>query len=285
MKRLLVAVVLALVYAATVIPFAGHMKTRPTEVRLGYVPDAEILKATMGEYRCLLSELTVIKVLFYFGSLVEGSSGSLAAKPSYGSMYRNLTQAIKLDPYNQDAYYFSQAIFTWDVGRAWEVNRMLEHGMKYRTWDYMLPFWAGFNSAYFLHDYPAAARYYQRAAEISGDPLFTKLAARYFHESGREDLGVLFLDVMTKGAKDEKIKKSYALRKQALVAAKTIRTAMEEYRGRFGMLPRSMDDLVASGVISSLPKDPYGGRFFIDKNGKVATTSKFTDNEPSIKAE
>src|ERR1035437_4961022 len=51
--------------------------------------------------------------------------------------------------------------------------------MKYRTWDWQLPFFAGFNSAFFLKDYAAAARYYQRAGELSGSDLSRLLAGRY----------------------------------------------------------------------------------------------------------
>ena len=46
-------------------------------------------------------------------------------------MYKTLQTAAKFDPYNSDAYYFAQAAFTWEVGRAKEVNQMLDYGMKH----------------------------------------------------------------------------------------------------------------------------------------------------------
>jgi len=40
-------------------------------------------------------------------------------------------------------------------------------------------------------------------------------------------------------------------------------------------LPTTVKQLYEFGYLKSLPKDPYGGEFFIDQSGKVLTTSKF----------
>ncbi len=60
-----------------------------------------------------------------------------------------------------DAYYFAQAVLVWDVGQVRLANELLEYGMRYRTWDYLLPFFAGFNYSYFLKDNEKAAQYYR----------------------------------------------------------------------------------------------------------------------------
>jgi len=41
------------------------------------------------------------------------------------------------------------------------------------------------------------------------------------------------------------------------------------------VLPATLETLVQSGLLSPPPSDPYGGRFFLEPDGKVATTSKF----------
>jgi hypothetical protein len=196
-------------YVFCMVPFASYMKNRPVAVKLGYVPSAEVLRATVGDQKLLVAHAVVVKVLVYFGTLVEKLQNKILLPPEYLNMYKTLQTAVKLDPYNSDAYYFAQAAFTWEVGRAKEVNLMLDHGMKYRTWDYMLPFFAGFNAAYFLKQYEPAARYMKRAAELSGNPLLTNLAARYYFESDKSKLGIDFLELMEKGAKDEQVRKLY----------------------------------------------------------------------------
>ena len=251
------------------------MQNRPVAVKLGYVPSAEVLRVTVGDQKLLIAHAAVVKVLVYFGTVVEKVKNQIALPPEYLNMYKTLQTAVKLDPYNSDSYYFSQAAFTWEVGRAKEVNLMLDYGMKYRTWDYTLPFYAGFNSAYFLKQYEPAARYMKRAAEISGHPLLTNLTARYFYESNNSELGIQFLVMMEKSAKDEKLRGLYQLRRTALQAAQQIQSALDKLREQTGRQPVRIEELVDNGLLKRLPDDPYGGRFYLDDTGAVRTTSKF----------
>jgi hypothetical protein len=262
-------------YAFYVVPFSSYMKNRPSAVKLGYVPSAEVLRATAGDQKLLVAHTTVVKVLVYFGTLIESLNKKIVVPAEYYNMYKTLQTAVKLDPYNSDAYYFTQAAFTWETGRADEVNRMLDYGMNYRTWDYTLPFYAGFNAAYFLKQYEPAARYMKKAAEISGNPLLTNLAARYYYESNKSELGIQFLNIMEQGAKDAKTRELYRLRRTALQAALSIQTAVNQFREQHGHLPKQLNELIERGILKSLPEDPYGGRFYLDSLGNVRTSSKF----------
>jgi tetratricopeptide (TPR) repeat protein len=266
-------------YAVVVMPLSDHLRNRPVVVKLGYTPSAEVLEAAAGDHRYAVAESAVLKVLFYFGSLVGKWKENIIIRPEYYNMFKTLETAVKLDPYNQDAYYFAQAAFTWEVGRVKEVNALLDHGMKYRTWDWTLPFYAGFNEAYFLKDYQKAGAYMRKAAEISGNPLFTNLAARYFYEAGHAELGLVFLDGMIAQAKDPKVRAVYQMRKEALLAVGELEKAVEKFRAAHGRPPGQLQDLVAAGLLAALPKDPYGGEFFLDPSGKVRTTSKFASLE------
>lgn len=272
-------VLLLLAYVAVVIPLSDHLRQRPVAVKLGYTPDADVMKIVAGDQRTAMAELAVLKVLFYYGTLVGKWQENVLIRPEYYNMFKTAETAVRLDPYNMDAYYFLQAAFTWEIGRAADVNRLLDHGMKYRDWDWQLPYYAGFNAAYFLQDYSKAATYMQKAAELSGNPLFTRLAARFFYEAGRSDLGIVFLDAMIKGTKNPQLKRVYEMRKEALLQAERLSTAVGTYQERFGRQPSRLADLVASGIIKEIPVDPYGGEFYLDEQGKVRTTSKFTLSE------
>lgn len=274
MTRRLLFIILILAYAAIVFPFTEYINNRPVAVKLGSMPEAGVLRAAAADHRCLVAEYAVVKVLFYFGTLFEKKSNQFVEKPEFYNMFKTLERAVKLDPYNMDAYYFIQAAFTWELGRARDVNKVLEHGMKYRTWDYQLPYYIGFNSAYFLKDYKKAAFYMKRAAELSGNPLYTTLTARYFYESGENDLGISFLEIMTKEAKDKDVRRVYEVRLKALKAIKYLEYAVEKFHTERNRLPSGLDELVASGIIPGIPTDPYGGRFYIEPGGKIRTTSK-----------
>jgi len=265
-------------YLILILPFTSHLKNRPLQLKVGYVPEAKALKFITADQRYAVADWVILKVLFYFGTLIEKAKGAnvYASNPDYPGMFRVLQTGLRLEPYNADAYYFAQAAFTWEVGRYAEVNNMLEYGMKYRTWDSQLPFFAGFNAAYFMKDYKKAAEYMKKAAEIAQEQQFATLAARYFYEAGDTEFGILFIDMMKSSAKDANEKKLYEFRKRALLAVKSIENAVKIYKQRSGMAPLSLDELVSGGYLLAIPRDPYGGKFYLEQDGKVRSTSKLS---------
>jgi hypothetical protein len=263
-------------YLILILPFTTYLCNRPVINKVGYIPEAEVLKFTVGDHRYLIAEMAVFKAMLYFGDMYDTKVKNLKLPPEYGNMAKMLSNAALLDPYNVDTYYLAQAAFVWDVkDSARDINKLLIYGMRYRTWDFYLPFFAGFNSAYFLHDYRAAADFMQKAALLSGDPLFANLSARYFHQAGHTELGIMFIDSMEKGAKDDKIRQSFHLRKDALVAAQSVFDAVIKFREVYKSNPASINQLVSLGFLKSLPKDPYGGQFYLTDKGTVESTSKF----------
>ena len=268
-------VVCLILYVGLIIPFTTYLKNKPFVEKLGYVPSVTALKSVAADHKELVAASLVLKVLVYFGGLIEKSENQFAVPPDYMSMSRLLHGAVKLDPYNMDAYYFAQSFLTWDVKQFKLANDLLDYGMKYRTWDWYLPFFAGFNSAFFLKDYAAAARYYQRAGELSGSDLSRLLAGRYMQESGQTEQAISYLSAMLKGENNPALKKNYQLRLTAFRETRRIEVARDRYLETLGAMPVTVEQLVSSGLLVSSPKDPYGGKFYLEADGKVATTSKY----------
>jgi tetratricopeptide (TPR) repeat protein len=268
-------IICLVLYGVVIIPFTSYLKNKPFVEKLGYVPSATALKSVVADQKELAAASLVLKVLMYFGGLVERAENQAPIPPDYKSMSRLLHGAVKLDPYNMDAYYFAQSFLTWEVKQFKLANDLLDYGMKYRTWDWYLPFFAGFNTAYFLKDYKKAADYYKRAGELSGQELHKSLAGRYMQESGQTDLAIGYLTMMARGEKNPALKKQYQTRLAAFREARRIEIARDRYREAQGRLPTSVEQLVAGGFLSPFPTDPYGGRFYLEADGKVVTTSKY----------
>lgn len=269
------AIVFLVFYLMLVTPFTTYLKNKPFVEKLGYVPAVSALKSIAVDQKELVGASFVLKVMMYFGSLIEKSDNKFAVPPDYQSMSRLLHGAVKLDPYNMDAYYFAQSFLTWDVKQYKLAIDLLDYGMKYRTWDWYLPFFAGFNSSYFLHDYKRAAEYYKRAGELSGIDLHKNLAGRYMQESGQTDLAIMYLSTMAKGEKNPAIKKSYLTRLTAFKEVRRIEVASGRFRELHGVMPVTIGQLTDAGLLVPAPVDPYGGQFFLEPDGKVTTSSKF----------
>ncbi len=264
-------------YCLLIGPFTAYMRNKPIEEKLGYVPSIKLLKPLSADQKEMTGASLVFKVMMYFGSLVgKAMEGQVITEPpDLQGMSRLLHGAVQLDPYNMDAYYFAQGFLTWDARQFKVANDLLEYGMKFRTWDWYLPYFAGFNNAFFLKDYKRAAEYYKKAGALSGNDLFTNLAGRYMQESGQTELAIGYLTDMVRTAKDQAIKQSYQIRLKAFHEVRRIELARDRYSAEQGSLSVSVDQLVRSGYLSPAPVDPYGGRFYLDPSGKVSTTSKF----------
>jgi tetratricopeptide (TPR) repeat protein len=265
-----------LAYGVVLGPFTAYMKQKPIEEKLGYLPSTNVLRYASADHKELVGASLVMKVIMYFGGLAEKQQANVIVQPpDYARMSSLLHGAVKLDPYNMDAYYFAQSFLTWDAKQYQLANSLLDYGMKYRTWDWMLPFFAGFNSVYFLKDYKQAADYYKRAGELTGNELHFSLAGRYMQESGQTELAISYLSAMENGERNLAVKKNYQVRLRAFKEVRRIELALDRHKETGGMLPVTVDTLVRSGLLSPPPSDPYGGKFFLEPDGKVATTSKF----------
>lgn len=277
LHRPVIALLVALLtYGVVLGPFTSYMKQKPIEEKLGYLPSNNVLRYASADHKELVGALLVMKVIMYFGGIAEKQQANVIVQPpDYARMSGILHGAVKLDPYNMDAYYFAQSFLTWEVKQYKIANDLLDYGMKYRTWDWMLPFFAGFNSAYFLKDYKKASEYYKHAGELSGSELHFSLAGRYIQESGQTELAIAYLGAMEKGERNQAVKKNYQIRLAAFKEVRRIELARDRYKETRGLLPTTVEQLLRSGFLAPAPVDPYGGQFYLEPDGKVATTSKF----------
>ncbi len=266
-----------LLYGLLIGPFTSYMRSKPIEEKLGYLPSVKLLKPLSADQKELTAASLVFKVMMYFGSLVgKAQQGTLIEQqPDLQGMSRLLHNAVHLDPYNMDAYYFAQGFLTWDARQFKVANDLLDYGMKYRTWDWQLPYFAGFNHAFFLKDFSKAATYYRQAGQLSGNSLHINLAGRYMQESGQTDLAVAYLTGMARTATNQAVRKSYQERLTAFKELQKIEQASVRFSQERGILPASIEQLLQTGYLKTMPVDPYGGRFYIEPTGKVTTTSKF----------
>lgn len=277
MKRFLpfALIIISVIFLIPIAKTASkELSKRSIEEKLGYVPSRDVLKVASLDHKALSGEWLFFKVMTYYGGKIDPEFKK-ERTIEYHNMYRHLDAASFVDPYNIDVYYFAEAVFTWGIGRINEVNQLLERGIQYRTWDFYIPFFMGFNYFYFLKDYESASRYLKIAAEITKDPFFASLTSRMMYEAQRTEMAIAFLKTMIEKIWNEAIKRNLSIRLKALEGVLTIEKAMSEFEQRYGRRPVDIDELLKTEILKGLPEDPYGGRFYIDEKGRVRSTSKF----------
>lgn len=183
-----------------------------------------------------------------------------------------------LDPRHGYAYQTGGIVLSSQL-RLDESDAILKKGMEPGRpgwWSY--PFYLAFNDYFYRGDYESAARWAEVAARTPGASTnIAHLAMALKVKRGDPAEAVRFLDAMLAGATDESTVQ--ALRDQRKLALlqlhlATLDAAVTRYRERHGHPPARLEALVADGLLSALPEDPFGGTFTIGADGTVGATGK-----------
>ncbi len=274
MNRLVVILLSSIICYFLYFPFFKNFQTsKPAIEKLGYIPDNSLFRASLGEFKWFVGYYITFNALTYYGGKVLALERGNKEDIEYQSLLKTLKSSAMINPYYEDTYHLIQAVFPWEKGMTKETNEVLEYVKKYRYWDYRIPLYLGFNYGFFLKDYERAAQYFQEAAKKSGNYIFASISAKYLVEAGEEDFALSFLEEMFNEAKDEGLKTHYLLRIETIKIIKKLNEAVNIYKERFGKNPKDIKDLVDGEVISKIPAHPRGGKFYIDKDGKVKSSN------------
>lgn len=268
----LMFVIFAYIYTLT--SLSSMNKKLPHLNEVNVVLPAPILKITSLDFDGLVSDVLYLKALVYYGSTFDGQKRRKVNDWEYDWLYNILKASSDIDPYFLDPYFLANGVLTWEANRVRETNTLLEKGSRYRDWDYWLPFFIGFNYYYFLHDNDKAAEYLMQASKKPGaDPFYGYFAARLAYKGNRTENAIIFLEGILKTTKDLSMRKDYDIRLEALKKMYDLEKAVVIYKERIGVYPEKIGDLIEKRIIDRIPGDPYGGEFYINKDGSVKTTS------------
>lgn len=224
----------------------------------------------------LLSDFLFLKTATFIGG--RSGSGSPLDDEDWQFVIRSLDVVTDLDPYFLDPYMLAEGLLAWDAQKPEKANLLLEKGMKYRNFDWRLPFFVGFNNFYFLKDYETASGFIMTASKLPGSPAYlATLGARLAYYGGKSKTALLFLKEMLADTDDVLLRTRLETRMLALERAVVIEEALDKFKDQEGRSPEKLTELVSGGYLSDLPLDPYGGNWVVLKNGRVFSTSKFAN--------
>jgi hypothetical protein len=177
-----------------------------------------------------------------------------------------------LNPGHEDNYYVAAAILPWN-GEVELAQRILARATRFRPFDYQPAFLYAFNQLHFYADAQGASLWLRDAAERMPDPdnrlIMQNYAARWADKADDLGFAIQVVESMAKQAKRRDFQRYLQIRVARLQALQELRHAETEYRQRFSQPLARLQDLVESGVITSLPKDPFGFGYDIDAKGRI----------------
>ena len=249
MRRILPILILLVAVVAYGLLFQGVWKSRE-QVRLnipaGYIIPSKFSRILALGNQGLLSDFLFLKTATFIGG--RSGLGELLNEEDWQFVIRSLDVVTDLDPYFVDPYMLAEGLLAWDAGKPEKANRLLSKGMEYRTYDWRLPFFAGFNSFYFLKDYEAASGFIMTASQLPGSPAYlATLGARLAYYGGKSKTALLFLREMLADTDDVLLRNRLKTRLLALERAVFIEEALAKFRIQERRSPEKLTELISAG--------------------------------------
>jgi tetratricopeptide (TPR) repeat protein len=241
--------------------------SRPYDVV--HVPSGAALRWAALGHRGLVSDLYWLAAVQYIGD-------ARSEKRGFEKLYPLVDLVTDLDPRHGYAYQTAGIVLS-AVGRIDESNRILEKGMAKGPPYWTFPYYLAFNHWFYLGDYPAAARYAERAARTPGaSPNLSQLAVSLASKVGTPELALEMLDELGRTVKDDSTAARLEEQRKLALLERDCQ-ALERLAARFrqeqGRPIRSLDELVWNGYLAALPQDPFGGRYQWDASEGRAHSS------------
>jgi hypothetical protein len=249
---------------------AGRAALEPEASRIGrirdpsWLPDGRLVRLLSLGQRLTLADLDWLKCVFYVGE------GVLEPYRGWAALYPLAEIVTDLDPRFGYAYQVAGSNLSGLAGRYEESDRLLLKGMRNVPDRWSLPFVYAVNKFLYEGDYPEAARYARRAAEVGHRPHLALLAANLSlvtDEQQEYRIAAEFLRESIAQADSDDLRlqlQERLVKVRTYEALSRVEKAVAAFRDSHVRLPLSLSELVAEGLIPEIPRDPSGGTILYD---------------------
>jgi hypothetical protein len=164
----------------------------------------------------------------------------------------------RLNPCHEDSYYLGNALLSWG-GAQHEGTALLSNAMKCRFWDDLPPFFYAINQYFFGKDVDETVRALEIAAQRSStnSSAFKKMAIMITAEElDNDQLALNYLRQQRSATRDKKLDKMLEKRIIRMEGLISLKQAQARYEKRFNRKLTDPEQLIRSGILDSMPKDP-----------------------------
>jgi len=229
-----------------------------------YFPSARFTKAAAFGFTNLAADGIWLQVIQYYGK----HSLSDREYKYLGHMFDLLTY---LSPQFKMAYNFGALLLVSDARDPAGALKLLDKGMSLNPEEWSIPFTKGFINYIFLGNYREAGRWFTISSRLSGAPEMAGRFAAFALKKGG-DINTsreLWLEIYNKSRNqtEKEIAKMYIDEIDQQLIIEKLNNIVNIYRKEKGSLPKGLDEMITSGYLRYIPKDPFGGRFVLNKTG------------------
>lgn len=235
-----------------------------------YIPPARVLKTIVLGYAQLASDFYWLRAIQYYGEKAN-------ARENYRWLYPIMELVTDVDPRFAYAYKFSGVAIPYDAASAENANKILSKGLINAPKVWQIPFYIGYNYYVYLGDFAKAGDYISQASRVPGAPPFLAgLASRLYAEGGRPELALDFLIEIYNSVEDELLRKEIEKRIKEVMVERDLNflnEAIKRFVAKEGREPRALTELMSTGILRALPREPFGGRYVYNPAKKEAEST------------
>ncbi len=254
--------------------------SRPPEKRRGayqrpLLARKELLHILGAPYKHLLAD--------YYWIQTTHQTGMARTQEEYRDVYYYAEMTTDLDPRFRYVYQFAGVVVPFNKGREqWtnteESTAILRKGFAQFPNDLFLRILLAYNLSYFHKDYREAARILEETSRMPGAPSYlAPLATRLYAQSGDVAAGLALASSLANVSQDPETRETFEKRVKELELERVLQDverAAKQFHAREGQYPTALHQLVVSGDLQALPKDPMEGEIYLGERGKAFSTSQ-----------
>ncbi|MDH5525321.1 MAG: hypothetical protein OEY01_15205 [Desulfobulbaceae bacterium] len=229
------------------------------------------------EFKGISSDFFLLRVMTFLG--LKFGERTKVSPDEWHSVYKILDTVTTLDPKFWDPYLLAGTMVQ-EGGPLEHANRLLLKAGEELPNNYR-PYALLWYNTFYLEDNPQkAGLYLKEAIKRPGAPFYyTGLAARMDLYADRTKDAIAFLKSIILDNQESYVSEYLKKRLISLQIIDYLEEKLKEYELRYGNKPKSIEQLVLTGLIKKIPTDPYGGTFYLLPTGRVYTTSKLVEKK------
>jgi len=243
-----------------------------------YFGSPTVVKRLALGYDGLLADVYWMRAVQYYGRREEADRRPVR----YGNLAALLDITTTLDPHLLNAYRFG-GVFLGEpepmgAGQPLEAIRIIDRGIRTFPLEWHLRFDKGFVYFWYVNDYKKAGDVWLEASRVPGAPKWLEgLAAMGLSKSGAVETARMLWQRQYDEAERADVKENarkYLLTLEIDEECWTLEFFVEKFHKRFGRRPAALQELVSSGLLKEIARDPSGAPYRYDPvSGRVQLSS------------
>lgn len=265
-KGLWLAVAGMVVYGLVLGPIKALPVPQQSDVLRVALPGYIEVLLTGGD-RHLAANIGVFRAMMVGGSVRDLHTYEVQAKIQ--------RQVAILNPRQEDNSYIAAAILPW-WGQVESAQFILGRATESRYWDFMPPFFQGFNEYYFLKNYEAAGELVQLSASRTdgvNSESFKDIAAKWYTKGDDPRTAIGVISALKEASRDPQMQRRLQARIDRLRALLIVREAALRFHEERREPLLALSQLLQLGYLDSIPVDPFQFGYDIDDSGQVQLRS------------